>query len=48
LVHPFEQIFEVVEPALPEPCHLACPPRKRSMHFTRLRCAPAGSGPGET
>jgi hypothetical protein len=25
LVHPFEQIFEVVEPALPEAGHLACP-----------------------
>jgi hypothetical protein len=25
LVHPFEQIFELVEPALPEPGHLACP-----------------------
>src|SRR5665647_1997375 len=25
LVHPFEQVFEVVEPALPEPGHLAGP-----------------------
>jgi hypothetical protein len=25
LVHPFEQIFEVVESALPKPGHLACP-----------------------
>jgi hypothetical protein len=25
LVHPFEQIFEVVEPALPEAGHLARP-----------------------
>src|SRR5260370_21099377 len=29
LVHPFEQIFEVVEPALPEPGHLACPVGER-------------------
>jgi hypothetical protein len=25
LVHPFEEIFEVVESALPKPGHLACP-----------------------
>jgi hypothetical protein len=25
LVHPFEKVFEVVEPALPEAGHLACP-----------------------
>jgi hypothetical protein len=25
LVHPFEQVFEVVEPALPKICHLAGP-----------------------
>src|ERR1700722_19735812 len=30
LVHPFEQIFEVVEPALPEAGHLACPVDQRS------------------
>jgi len=29
LVHPFEQIFEVVEPVLPEPGHLACPVDQR-------------------
>src|SRR5882757_8034734 len=29
LVHPFEQIFEVVEPALPEAGHLACPVDQR-------------------
>src|SRR5215831_3631934 len=29
LVHPLEQIFEVVEPALPEPGHLACPVDQR-------------------
>ena len=25
LVHPFQQVFKVVEPAFPEPSHLACP-----------------------
>jgi hypothetical protein len=30
LVHPFEQIFEVVESALPKPGHLACPINQRS------------------
>ena len=30
MVHPFEQIFEVVEPALPEAGHLACPVDQRS------------------
>src|SRR6266853_361086 len=30
LVHPFEQIFEVVEPALPEAGHLPCPVDQRS------------------
>jgi hypothetical protein len=29
LVHPFEQIFEVVDPALPEASHLACPVDQR-------------------
>jgi hypothetical protein len=30
LVHPFEKIFEVVEPTLPEPRHLAGPVDQRS------------------
>src|SRR5262249_13182300 len=30
LVHPFEQIFEVVESVLPKPRHLACPVDQRS------------------
>jgi hypothetical protein len=25
LVHPVEQVFEIVEPGLPEPGHAACP-----------------------
>jgi hypothetical protein len=29
LVHPFEQIFEVVESPLPEPGHLTCPVDQR-------------------
>src|ERR1700738_3805324 len=29
LVHPFEQIFEMIEPALPEPGHLAGPVGQR-------------------
>jgi hypothetical protein len=29
LVHPFEQIFEAVEPALPKSGHLACPVDER-------------------
>jgi hypothetical protein len=29
LVHPFQQIFEVVESALPKPRHLACPVDQR-------------------
>jgi hypothetical protein len=29
LVHPLEQIFEVVESALPKPGHLACPINQR-------------------
>src|ERR1019366_1542278 len=29
LVHPFQQVFEVVEPALPEPGHLPCPVDQR-------------------
>jgi hypothetical protein len=29
LVHPFKQVFETVEPALPEPGHLACPVDQR-------------------
>jgi hypothetical protein len=29
LVHPFQQVFEVVEPALPEPGHLAGPVDQR-------------------
>jgi hypothetical protein len=29
LFHPFEQIFEVVKSALPEPSHLACPVDQR-------------------
>jgi hypothetical protein len=29
LVHPFEQIFEVIESALPKPGHLPCPVDER-------------------
>jgi hypothetical protein len=29
LVHPFEEIFEVIESALPKPGHLACPVDQR-------------------
>jgi hypothetical protein len=25
MVHPFQQVFETIEPVLPEPVHLACP-----------------------
>jgi len=36
LVHPFKKVFELVEPALPEPGHLACPVDQRGQG-TELR-----------
>ena len=36
MIHPFEQIFESVEPVLPEACHLAGPVDQRSQRL-RLR-----------
>jgi hypothetical protein len=40
LVHPFEQIFEIVESALPEPGRLACPVDQRGKRAERY----GGSG----
>jgi hypothetical protein len=36
LIHPVQQVFEVVEPALPKACHLVCPFDQRS-EGTELR-----------
>ena len=42
LVHPFQQVFEVVEPALPEPGHLACPVDQRGQARRAARYSASG------
>ena len=46
LVHPLQQIFEVVEPALPEPGHLAGPVDQRGKARRAARCNGSGGPRG--